>query len=259
MCFSAVFLSLGPALDALSIITFVRCGQILYAAVAMTGVTLAIAEKFDPLPTTGAKAMAQSLAQGFATLRLHEHRASELFQSVAVTMAQCIALLRAVAESPSSWVINLLAGLSVSLFITIPEQSRSWILTTSEEAPLFQDFYAMERTKAKMGICSTHGNSLMCVLLSPAVWLFWPADSPTSRDILWLEWPSTPGAWLTSCGALFVFKMAVVLTTGLFWILSCLGLLVLCLCGGLRDFEHAPLPAREVELAVDNPRLLVSA
>ncbi|CAE7351639.1 Znhit2 [Symbiodinium natans] len=256
LCFSAVLLSLEPTLDALSIITFLRCGQIFYAALAMLGVTLASAERLDLLQTTGAKVMAQSLAQGFATRGLHDHKASELFESVVVTVIQCNALLRAdPLESAPSFVINLLAGVSISLFITMPEQSRSWILTTYEEAPLFQDFYALERTKAKMNIVPRYVCSLMCVIAAA----FWILASPGA----WLalltqehEWTKPSGALLASCWSLVLFKMAVVLTTGLWCIVMCVGGLVMQICDCLSvcwPSAYAPLPPREAHLAVHNP------
>ena len=257
LCLSAVFLSLEPTLDALSIITFVRCGQIFYAALAMLGVTLAIAERFDPLQSTGAKVMAQSLAQGFATLGLHDHKASELFESVTLTVIQCIALLRAdPLESAPSFVINLLAGVSISLFITMPEQSRSWILTTYEEIPLFQDFYAMERTKAKMNILPRYVCSFVCVIaaaflcvLSPTTWLTWLHSQES-------ELPKPSWALLASLWALMLFKIAVFLTAGLWCIVMCVGGLVGQICNCLSlccPSAYAPLPPREAHLAVNSP------
>ena len=181
---SAVCQSLEPTLDALSIITFVRCGQPFYAAAALTGVAFAIVELMDPFQICGAKAMAQSLAQGFATKGLHELKAAEFIETFLVTMVQCFALLRASsaesADTKTSMVLNLAVGASLSLFVSMPDQGKSWRLIEKVGhwrvqdfyAPNLQDFYDVERRTAQMSMGQKYEGSITCIMLATLFFSF---------------------------------------------------------------------------------------
>ena len=219
---SAVFQSLEPTLDVLSIITFVRCGQPFYAAMALTGVAFAILELMDPFQISGAKAMAQSLAQGFATKGLHELKAAESIETFCVTMVQCFALLRAASaqsDTETSIVLTLAVGASLSLFVSMPDQSKSWHLIDTARQPNLQDFYAVERTKAQMSMYQKYEGSISCIVFATLSFAF------TGRETAKPD-PSTPDAGPDTGPVLdqlilVTFSLASYITCILFFAIAC--------------------------------------
>ena len=119
--FGALFLWYEPIGDIVSILTVLRLGQPFVAWFITIGVALPSLVARDPLQLGGARAMALSLRQGFATRELVQHRWKELLEALICTAVQCYILLTLHVEAMHlTAVLNLAVSAGLSVVLSIP-------------------------------------------------------------------------------------------------------------------------------------------
>ena len=119
--FAALSLWFEPFLDIVSILTVLRLGQPFVAWFITIGVALPSLVARDPLQLGGARAMALSLRQGFATRELVEHRSKECWEALICTTVQCYTLITLHVEAMHlTAVLNLAVSAGLSVVLSIP-------------------------------------------------------------------------------------------------------------------------------------------
>ena len=239
---SAFLMIFEPALDVLSTIMFLRRGQPIYAAIVGASVAVSRVLACDAFQIRGALAMAQSLARGFATRELYQHRTTELFESVGATIVQCYAALRMdMASANLSAVITLIASAGISLAVSMPDACRAFLVLWRGE-PAWENYYRAEETKANVTVLQRYWPSVLCLTIAEAAVLLgrhYDGQLSSTWTVLSAEASCTSLELYISALLLFLFRVVVLvgLLVGTLWF--CVGFAMLAFlsyvldnCGG---------------------------
>mmetsp|Transcript_53425 Transcript_53425/g.124392 ORF Transcript_53425/g.124392 Transcript_53425/m.124392 type:complete len:524 (+) Transcript_53425:31-1602(+) len=159
MCLAAFFRLLEPATDVLSVLVFVRSGQPFYAIYVSLAILLSLLAAGDFLQVRGARAMAKSLARGYATPELLHHEVAEETEAMMGTMVQTYALFQldiAEIQHPVSVVLPILFSIGLSMAIGLPNMRTTRSLLANVAAADLDNFYKVDQEKKQVGMISKY-------------------------------------------------------------------------------------------------------